>query len=249
MRSRAHARHRRRADAAAAAGPAPAPGEGQGARHRRRDRRDAGRAGSRREGVDRGEPRGCPAVGREGLQDPRRHTVEPEARAEPAGVPGQPAQAAQGRVLPGAAPHHGRRGRGRTGRLRHRAGDRGALLRRPRDRPDLEEHDPGVLLRPAAGQRRPRPPGGHRDVPLAEGRRARRRHDGRRDRLRQREVRHRRRAQGRLPGSRRPRQGLLQGTRRQGRLAREAPRRSRPTSCSPGSPRPTTPQPPTARTS
>ena len=38
-------------------------------------------------------PRGRPAVGREGLQDARRHAVEPVAGAEPAGVPGQPAQA------------------------------------------------------------------------------------------------------------------------------------------------------------
>ena len=35
--------------------------------------------------------------------------------------------------------------------------DRGPLLRRPADRPGREEHDPGVLLRPAAGQRGPRP--------------------------------------------------------------------------------------------
>ena len=146
---RAHARHRRRADGAAAAGPAPQAGEGQGARPRRRARGDARRAGPGRQGVDRREPRGRAAVGRQGLQDPGRHAVDPEARGEPAGVPGQPAQADQGRQLPGAAPHHGRGGRGRAGRLRHRAGDREPLLRRPRHRPGREEHDPGVLLRPA----------------------------------------------------------------------------------------------------
>ena len=66
-------------------------------------------------------PEAAAALGRQGLQDPRRHAVEPEARGEPAGLPGQPAQAAQGRELPGAAQHHGRGRRGRAGRLRHRA--------------------------------------------------------------------------------------------------------------------------------
>ena len=164
--ARAHARHRRRADAAAAAGPAPAA---------RRKAKELGLVdevvATRDELVPAAKAwiaaqpaRRRPAVGRQGLQDPRRHAVEPEARAEPAGVPGQPAQAAQGRELPGAAPHHGRGRRGRAGRLRHRARDRGPLLRRPRHRPGREEHDPGVLLRPAGGQRRPRPAGGHRAV-------------------------------------------------------------------------------------
>ena len=62
----------------------------------------------------------------EGYKIPGGHAVEPEVRAEPAGVPGQPAQAAQGRQLPGAAPHHGRGRRGRrrstsTTRSRSRA--------------------------------------------------------------------------------------------------------------------------------
>ena len=61
------------------------------------------------------------AVGRQGLQDPRRHPVEPGARREPAGVPGEPAQAAQGRAdYPAPRAHPGRRRRGRAGRLRHR---------------------------------------------------------------------------------------------------------------------------------
>ena len=127
--------------------------QGAGDGPRRRDRRHARRARARREGVDRGAAgrrADGAAVGRQGLQDPRRHAVEPEARAEPAGVPGEPAQAAQGRELPGAAPHHGRGGRGRAGRLRQRDRDRGPLLRRPGHRPGREEHDPGVLLRPAA---------------------------------------------------------------------------------------------------
>ena len=218
----AHARHRAGADGPADAGPESASGQGEGARHRRRAGRDERGPDPRREGVDRGQPRGAAAVGRrQEVQDPRRHALHARARDEPAGLPGEPAQADQGRELPGAAPHHGRGGRGRAGRLRQRDRDRGALLRRPRDRPGLEEHDPGVLLRPAAGQRLARPLGGRRDVPLEEGRRARRRHDGRRDRVRVREGRHRGRAEGRLAGGRRPRQGLLGETRREGRLARQ----------------------------
>ncbi len=133
----------------------------------------------------------------------------PGAGPEPARLPGQPAQAAQGRQLPGAAPHHGGGGRGRPGRLRQRVGDRGPLLRRPGHQPGGQEHDPGVLLRPAARHRRPRPPQRDRAVQAHQGGRARRRHDGRGDRLRVRQGRHRGRAQGRLPGGRRPGQGLL----------------------------------------
>ena len=167
----AHARHRRRADEAADAGPAAAPRAGAGDGHPRRGRGHPGGARPGREGVDQAARRpggaGRAAVGRQGLQDPRRHAVEPEARAEPAGLPGEPAQAAQGRQLPGAAPHHGRGGRGRAGRLRHRDRDRGPLLRRPAHRPGRQEHDPGVLLRHAGRQRRPRPPRGHRALPGA----------------------------------------------------------------------------------
>ena len=127
----------------------------------------------------------------------------PVARGQPAGLPGQPAQADQGRQLPRAAPHHGRGGGGRAGRLRQRLGDRGPLLRGPGHRPGVQEHDPGVLLRPAAGHRRPRPARGDRDVHAHQGRGARRRHDGRRHRLRVRQGRPGGRAQGRRPGRRR----------------------------------------------
>jgi 3-hydroxyacyl-CoA dehydrogenase/enoyl-CoA hydratase/3-hydroxybutyryl-CoA epimerase len=47
-------------------------------------------------------------------------TPQPGARGHPAVVPGAAAQAAQGRADAGAAGHHGRRRRGRAGRLRHR---------------------------------------------------------------------------------------------------------------------------------
>ena len=158
----AHVRHRRRAAAAAAPGPAPPAREGAGDGPRGRARPHARGPDPGREEVDRGQPRGRPAVGRQGPQDPRRHAVEPEVRRQPAGLPGQPAQADQGRELPGSAPHHGRGGRGRAGRLRHRDRDRGPLLHRPRDRPGREEHDPGVLLRPAGRQRQARPARGPR---------------------------------------------------------------------------------------
>ena len=145
----------------------------------------------------------------------------PKLAANLPGLPGQPAQADQGRELPGAAPHHGRGGRGLAGRLRLGDRDRGPLLHRPRHRPGGEEHDPGVLLRPAGRQGQPRAPGGPRADDGQEGRRARRGHDGRGDRLRVREGRHRGRAQGRRPGRRRPRQGLLGQARGQGRRARQ----------------------------
>ena len=153
---------------------------------------------------------------------------QPEAGDEPAGVPRQPAQAAQGRQLPGAAPHHGRGGRGRAGRLRHRDRDRGPLLHRPGHRPGGEEHDPGVLLRPPAGQRPARPRRGRRAFTPTQGGGAGRGHDGRGDRLRLRQGRHRGRPQGRQPGGRRARQGLLArpwSTRPSSAAAR--PRRSR----------------------
>ena len=81
----------------------------------------------------------------------------------------------KGANYPAPAPHHGRGGGGRAGRLRQRVGDRGPLLRGPGHRPGGQEHDPGVLLRPAAGHRRPRASGGDRDVRPDQGGRARRR--------------------------------------------------------------------------
>ena len=103
-------------------------------------------------GLDRREPRRGPALGPAGLPDPRRHPVHPEAGRGAAGVPGQPAQAAQGRPAAGAAEHPGRGRGGHPGRHRHRVPDRGPLLHRAGLRAGLEEHDQGVLLRPAAHQ-------------------------------------------------------------------------------------------------
>ncbi len=48
---------------------------------------------------------------------------------------------------------------GRDGRLRHRVADRVAVPDQPDRRPERQEHDPGVLLRPAGDQRRQVPPG------------------------------------------------------------------------------------------
>ena len=67
----------------------------------------------------------------------------------------------------------------------------------------LEEHDPGVLLRPAGDQRRHAAPAGHRAVQGHQGRRARRRDDGRRHRLLLRPRGHGGGAQGRRAGRRR----------------------------------------------
>ena len=90
-----------------------------------------GRAGPGGQEVDRRQPRGRAALRRQGLQDPGRHAVQPQAGDEPAGLPGQPAQADQGRQLPRAAPHHVGVGRGRAGGLRLGHRDRGPLLHRP----------------------------------------------------------------------------------------------------------------------
>ncbi len=132
------------------------PGEGEGPR--RRGRRDPGGAGPGREGVDpreRGQRRGRePALGPSRLQDAGRRPVEPEGRGGPPRLPGQPAQAGQGCRLPRAEGHHVGGRRGRPGGLRHRVADRVALPDQAGHRVDLEEHDPGVLLRPAGDQLR-----------------------------------------------------------------------------------------------
>ena len=87
----------------------------------------------------------------------------PTARRRPARVPGEPAQAAQGRPGARAAQHPGRGRRGHPGRRGHRAAHRDAVLRRPGHRAGRQEHDQGVLLRHAGDQRAaPRAPPGTR---------------------------------------------------------------------------------------
>ncbi|MFI5429849.1 enoyl-CoA hydratase/isomerase family protein [Aeromicrobium sp. UC242_57] len=110
-----------------------------------------------RQGLDRGQCRqrrsSDAAMGPQGLPDAGRTALQPQARGVPAGLPGQSAQADQGRALQGAAQHHVGCGRGRSGRLRHRVPDRVALPGRAHRRPAVQEHDPGVLLRPGCDQR------------------------------------------------------------------------------------------------
>ncbi len=221
----ADVRHPVRADGRAAAGTALQAGPGAGEGPGRRARRQPRGPDPRRQGVDpggrRGPGRGHEPVGPRGLQDPRRQPVEPGARGLPAGLPGDAAQADQGRELPGPARHHGGRDRGSTGRLRDRQPDRVALPRRADRRFQQQEHDPGVLLRPPGDQLRPAAPRGRAPVPGHQGGCARRRDDGRRHRLLVRARRHGRRPEGRQPGVRREGQGLQREAADQGRRARE----------------------------
>ena len=132
---RADVRHPVGADGHPAAGHPVQAGSGQGEGPRRRAGQGPRRPRPRREEVDQGPP-GRPAgrvepLGPRRLQDPRGQPVDPVAGRLPAGVPGDAAQADQGRALPGPAGDHGRGHRGRAGRLRHREPDRVALPRAP----------------------------------------------------------------------------------------------------------------------
>ncbi len=138
---RADVRHPEGADGEPAAGPAAQARRRPGRRPGRRARRHPGGDARGRAGLDQGKPAGEAAVGCPRLQDPRRHPEQPDVRGHPAGVPGQPAQADQGRPDARAAPHHVRGGRGLPGRHRQRPGHRGRVLRQPRDRPGQQEHD------------------------------------------------------------------------------------------------------------
>lgn len=165
-------------------------GQGQGDRSGRRAGGNGRGAGARRQGLDKGgaqgQPRRCrgAAVGQEGLQDARRHPVVAGSGGDFAVVPVEPAQAAQGCPDAGAAGHPGRRGRGGAGRLRHRQPHREPLLRVVGHRPGRQEHDAGVLLRPAGHQCRRVSARRHRQDPDQEDRCAGCGHDGRRHRLR-----------------------------------------------------------------
>ena len=113
-------------------------------------------------------------------------------------------------------------------------------LTKPDRQPAVQEHDPGVLLRPAGDQLRVAAARRHRAVHGHQGRRPRRRDDGRRHRLLVRPRRHGGRAQGRRR-SRTPRRARPTARSCSTRRSRAAsPPRRRPTSCSAGSPRPPT---------
>ena len=224
------------------------PAQGQGDRPGRRVASARRGAGARREGVDQGQPRQPhPAVGCQGLQDARRHSGQPGAGGHPAVVPGAAEEAAQGCADARAARHPGRGRRGRAGGLRHRQPHREPLLHAAGHRPGRQEHDPGVLLRPAGHQRWWFAARRHRQDPDQQDRRAGRGHDGRRHRLRVGQGRLRRGAQGRH-ASRPPRRA--RATRRSWKPRRcsgaRPPRRS-PRRCWPASRR--RPTPPTSRAS
>ena len=102
---------------------------------------------------------------RAGLPDARRHPAVAEARGLPAGVPGAAAQADQGcRSTPPSARSCRPRSRVRRSTSRPPAGSSRRYLTDADRRPELQEHDPGVLLRPAGDQRRQAPPRGRREV-------------------------------------------------------------------------------------
>ena len=106
--------------------------------------------GARRQGVDQGQPRRAhAALGPQGLQDARRYAVAAPAWPASCRRSRRCCEAAQGRADACSASDHGRRGRGCAGRLRHGQPHREPLLHPARHRPGRQEHDPGVLLRPA----------------------------------------------------------------------------------------------------
>ena len=149
----APARHRRRAHAGAAPGPAAQPGARRSRRHRRRGRRR--------------RPRSCSAQAQEWIK------ANPEAAQPwdvkgykiPGGTPSVPKFAQnlpafpanlrkQLKGAPMPAPHNilCAAVEGSQVDFDTAAADRVPLLRRPRRRPGLEEHDQRVLLRPADDQ-------------------------------------------------------------------------------------------------
>ncbi len=230
--------HRRRTAEGAAPGHPVQPPARPEERPDRRSGRHPGRVAGQGPRLHRRQPRVAAALGQARLPHPGRHPGQPQVRGEPARLPGQPAQADERRALPGPAQHPRGGRRGRPGRLRDRAGHRGPLLRRTGRRTDLEEHDPGVLLRPPGRQLRRQPPQGRRAAPGAQGGGPRRRDDGRGHRLLVRPRGHRRRPQGRLGRSGRPGQELLREAVREGRLPGTLRPRRRRTRCWPASRRP-----------
>ena len=158
---------------------------------------------------------------RDGYKIPGGTPSTPSLAAVPARVPGDAAQADQGRALPGASGDHVRGDRGCAGRLRDREPDRVALPRQPDRRVEQQEHDPGVLLRPLRHQLRAAASRGRAEVHRHQGRRTRCRDDGRRHRVLVRPRRHGGRAQGRRAGVGRQGQGLQRQDPDQGRRARQ----------------------------
>jgi hypothetical protein len=198
----------RRADERAAPGPAvQARAKASRSRPRRRARRHPEELLPRPQGVDRANPEASSPGTSKGYKIPG---GTPSTRSSPPFLPAFPANLRK--QLKGAPTR--RRGRSwpppsraRRSTSTPRSRIESPLLHRAGRRPGLEEHDPGVLLRPAGDQRRQSVPDGIEQVAGHQGRRARRRHDGRRHRLRVRQGRHGGRAQGRLARGRREGQG------------------------------------------
>ena len=111
-----------------------------------------------------GEPRARRSPGtRKGYRIPGGTADQPGARRAAARVPGEPAQGAQGRALPGAPRNIlAAAVEGAQVDLDTALTIEGRLLRRTGDRPDRQEHDQGVLLRPAGGQQPAPAAGAHR---------------------------------------------------------------------------------------
>ena len=154
----ADARPADRADRGAAPGPAlqARAGQGEGAGRRGRPRRPAPRRGQDVDPRARGRrERGQAAVGPPGLQDARRHPVPPEPRRRCCRCSRRRcASSLKGADYPAPRAIMAAAVEGAQVDFETAPADRGALLHRAGDRPEREEHDPGVLLRPAGDQLR-----------------------------------------------------------------------------------------------
>jgi len=174
------ARHHERLPERAVPGPAAQPGQGARGRHHRRAGRDAGGDAGQGPRLDRGEPGGGPAVGQAGLQDPRWRAVQPEAGVDPAGLPVEPAQQLKGAPMPAPRNILSAAVEGAQVDFDTALRIEGRYFTELVVGQGVDEHDQGVLLRPAGDQQRQVPAGRPRQVAADQGRGARRRHDGRR---------------------------------------------------------------------
>ena len=161
------------------------------------------RAGARREQggplpdgarVDRRQPGAEAALGRPEIPHARRRALQPAGVADAVDGAGDGGRE-NARPLPGAEGDHGGDGGRRLRRLRHGAAHRVALPRAPGRRAGGEEPDL-ALFQPHRDQVRRVAAQGHPEVEGDQGRHPRRRHDGRRHRLRERGARRGQRVEG-----------------------------------------------------
>jgi hypothetical protein len=99
------------------------------------------------------QPQGAAALGRQGLQNARRHTRQPEDRRGAQRRAGH-AQAEDARPLSGARGRAGLHGRRRAGGLRHRLAHRKPLPRQAHVSAQCQEHDQHLLLQHERHQER-----------------------------------------------------------------------------------------------